>query len=491
MLLWSWYRDETHNLPVIALVAGGIILLWMRRSLLDVRRIHSSIDECRTLEVRLADSAQRDPLVGLLNHAAFQDRLEDILAKQGGAVVLYIDIDDFKNVNDTLGHKAGDDVLIETAHRIRSILHDTDDAARLGSDEFGILLPGVDAEAGEVVASHVLELLRSPIPVNGKLVHINGSIGLAVGGPDDTPDGLVRDAHVALYLAKNAGKNRFQLFRPSAHASILSRIALRAQLSEAITAGQFVLHYQPIVNVADRSLVACEALVRWQHPERGLIGPDEFIPIAEETGLIVELGRWIMREACTEAAKWATLFGARAPAISVNASGIQFRDPAFPSDIDSAVAASGLDPRSLIIELTESTLINADGAADLLAGLRHAGTRIALDDFGTGYSSLAYLARYPIDILKVDRAFVQSIGTGSREDMLTSAIVNLARDMKIQVIAEGVETIEQFERLAELKCDWIQGYLISRPLPSERIRLFITTSLGHELSAREQVSNAA
>ena len=478
LLLWSWYRGETHNLPVIAVAATGIMLLWMKRSALYTDRIRSSADERKALEGQLADTERRDPLVGLLNHAAFQARVEQVLSDDGDAAVLYLDIDDFKNINDTLGRKTGDDVLVETAHRIRGILRARDEAARLGSDEFGILLPGVGAAAAEEMAAHMLELLRSPIPVNSKLIRVTGSIGLAVGGPGASADDLARDAHVALYLAKNEGKNRFQLFCPSAHASVLARIALRSQLAEAISGGQFVLHYQPIVDVADRSTVACEALVRWQHPERGMIGPNEFIPLAEETGLIVGLGRWVMEEACREAAAWAAMFGERAPAISVNASGIQFRNASFPVEIAAAAAEAGLDPRSLIVELTESALIGMDGASGMLDTIRASGARIAIDDFGTGYSSLAYLARYPIDVLKIDRAFVQSIGTGTREDMLTSEIVNLVNHLGIQVLAEGVETIAQFERLAELDCGWIQGYLFSRPLPSDRVRAYIAASLG-------------
>jgi diguanylate cyclase (GGDEF)-like protein/PAS domain S-box-containing protein len=421
------------------------------------------------LESELREQAERDPLSGLPNRAGFASRLTAALNSPEPITVLYIDIDDFRIINDTFGHAAGDRVLVEAASRIGAGIRSRDIAARLGGDEFAVILPGVTPTEAEAIATRILDGLSPAMRLDERLVYVHASIGIAIGTPGKSSEDMMREADVAMYMAKGQGKGRYQRFEAKMHADVLRQMALSSEVEGAIAKGEFVLHFQPIVSFCKRNVLACEALVRWQHPERGLLGPLEFIGLAEETGLIVPLGRWILGEACRVARTWLDELGDAAPAVTVNVSVVQFRHPAFMSDVATALADSGLPPDRLVLELTESILIDTDNALATLTQLRALGIRIALDDFGTGYSSLAYLTRYPIDILKIDRSFVTALGTGDRDDRLAAAIVNLGHDLRIEVIAEGVETEAQLERLSMLGCAWQQGFLITRPLSAEAL----------------------
>ncbi len=434
------------------------------------RDLASSHEGRRNLELQLEHQVSHDPLTGLANRAEFTERLRIALARsEGETAVLLLDVDDFKVINDTFGHAVGDRLLAALSARIATVLRPGDLAARLGGDEFGMIIAAGGPSAAESFALRVLDVLRPPFAVDDRPIYLHATVGIALGAPGRSGEDLMREADVAMYLAKGGGKDRCQVFDPTTHTAVIRRMALRSELEEAIERGEFGLHYQPIVSFCKRNVHACEALIRWEHPRRGRLDPHEFIGLVEEAGLIVPLGRWILRESCDQARRWLDEFGEKAPGVTVNVSAIQFRHPSFISDVAAAVADAGIEPERLTLELTEGTLINEGEAPRILGALHGIGARISIDDFGTGYSSLAYLARYDIDVLKIDRAFVAAIGTGAREDRLIAAIVNLGTDLRIEVVAEGVETEAQRERLALLGCGWFQGFLVSQPLPAEAL----------------------
>ena len=469
MLIYEWSIGRTGDLPLIAGSSVVLVALWAARLFLTVRHLRSALDERAELEGRLRERSEKDVLVELLNRAAFMNRVRSALAAGDAIAVLFIDLDDFKVINDTCGHPGGDHVLIEIAHRLTALIRPPDIAARLGGDEFGILLPGGDAAAAQAVASRLIQNLARPFSVEGRALHIEASIGISTGGPGKSADDLIREADVAMYLAKGQGKGRFVVFEAAMHASVIKRMGLRAELEEAIALKQFTMVYQPIVAMPEGTVADCEALVRWQHPSRGLLAPHDFIDLAEESGLIVPLGRWLLMEACAEAAEWKRRLGDDAPGVAVNVSALQVRNPAFASDVRAALDHSGLDPNRLIIELTETILIEVGSATSLVSELNDIGVRIAIDDFGTGYSSLAYLAAYPVDVLKIDRSFVSGLETGPREARLVSAIIAMGNDLGLSVVAEGVETETQLSSLMDRGCQSFQGFYFARPM------------LGHDL----------
>ncbi len=469
MLLYEWGTGRVADIPLIAGASVVLIMLWAGRLAITVNRLRVALSEQAKLEGKLREQAEKDVLVGLLNRASFMNRVRAALDAGDALAVLFIDLDDFKVINDTCGHPGGDAVLIEVAHRVTSLLRPPDVAARLGGDEFGILLPGGDTAAAKAVASRVLLNLARPVIVEGRAVHIEASIGISTGSPGKGAEDLIRESDVAMYLAKSHGKNQFLVFEAAVHQSVIKRMGLRAELEEAIALKQFTVVYQPIVRMPDGSVADCEALVRWQHPVRGLLAPGEFIDIAEETGLIVSLGRWLMLEACNEAAEWVRRLGENAPGVAINVSALQVRHPNFASDVRRALEHSGLEPHRLAIELTESILIEVGSATTIVSELNDIGVRIAIDDFGTGYSSLAYLAAYPVDVLKIDRSFVAALEAGPRDARLVSAIIALGTDLGLAVIAEGVETEAQLKALLGHGCLLFQGYYFSRPM------------LGHDL----------
>lgn len=439
------------------------------------------------LEAQLAHQAFHDSLTDLANRALFRDRVNHALARSSrrgpAAAVLFLDLDNFKSVNDGLGHSAGDDLLRIIARRLSNVTRPSDTCARLGGDEFAILIEepngGADIAA---TAAHLAERLiaafKAPCTVGGTEVAVTVSVGIAVAQQHEVAEDILRNADVAMYRAKTRGKARYEVFEQAMHEVVRQRLALETELRRAVESCEqgdeatrpFVLHFQPIASLDDASIRSFEALVRWRHPERGMVSPLEFIPIAEETGLIIPLGRWILREACMQARLWQRngLSGVDAAdiGVTVNLSARQLVQGELPREVADALERSGLRPGDLTIEMTESMLVD-DSASTLarLRALKALGVRLAIDDFGTGYSSLGYLERFPVDLLKIDRAFIESIGRGRTESPLARAIVGLGRELGMEVVAEGIETESQWTRLRELGCELGQGYYVARPAP--------------------------
>jgi diguanylate cyclase (GGDEF)-like protein/PAS domain S-box-containing protein len=417
------------------------------------------VTERKAFEAELTHQAFHDPVTGLANRALFVERVRRALAhrRRGDAslAVLFLDLDDFKLVNDSLGHAVGDEVLVEVARRIDGGVRGVDTAARFGGDEFALLLEDVDGHAAAEAARRILDVLSAPIATGGRELNVHASLGVSVSLPGDarTAEDLLRDADAAMYHAKRAGRGGFRLFEPAMHADVLARLELRTDLQRAIEAGELELHYQPVVELEDGTTVGFEALMRWNHPERGPVSPLEFIPVAEETGLIVPMGRWALHEA---AAHLRALGGDYR--MNVNLSAKQLQDPGLVEDVRSAIG--DLDPEQFVLELTESSVMEEfDLAFARLNELRALGVQLALDDFGTGYSSLSYLSRLPVDVLKLDRTFLREDAPG-----LIAAVVGLGRALNLRVVAEGIEEAEQWEALRALGCGFGQGFLFSRPL---------------------------
>ena len=429
----------------------------------------------RQAEARLVHQAFHDALTGLPNRARFLDRLELALerGKRRGETValLFVDLDRFKFVNDSLGHGAGDRLLVELGQRLRGCVRPTDTVARLGGDEFTLLLEGLpDGRAAERTASCIAAALDRPFPIDGHETAVTASIGIAAAGPGQTtPTNLLRDADVALYRAKEQGKARWTVFDQAMGAGMRERIALEVQLRRAVARGELRLAFQPLVELATGRIVGVEALVRWQHPLKGLIQPDAFIPLAEETGLILPIGRWVLEEACRQGRAWQERHQG-APIVSVNLSACQFQQPDLVEDVAQALRASGLERGRLKLEITESAMMaDPDAAIATLRRLKDLGVRIAIDDFGTGYSSLGRLRRFPVDLLKVDRAFVAGLGHEAEDAAIVRAVVGLARALGLGVVAEGVETGAQLAWLRELGCELGQGFYFGPPVPAEAI----------------------
>ena len=430
------------------------------------------VSERKSLEEALAHQAFHDSLTKLANRALLKDRIDHALARavrRGRALaVMLLDLDGFKAVNDTLGHDAGDELLICVATRLGECIRPTDTAARLGGDEFAMLVEDL-ASPGDyaIVATRMLESLQEPFHVKGKEVFVRGSIGIAMCGEgENTSDELLRNADVAMYMAKAEGKNRFELFNPSMHSAMLRRLDTEAELRGAVERQEFVLHYQPTVVLDTGRITGVEALVRWNHPERGLVPPLEFIPIAEETGLIVPLGEWVLREACAQAQRWHGEHP-KDPALmmSVNLSMRQLQQENIVATVAQVLEETGLDPACLTLEITESAVMNDHVTTIVrLNQLKALGVRIAVDDFGTGYSSLSYLRRFPIDVLKIDRSFVDGVADGSQKRALLRTIVELGRALNLETVAEGIEAPEELQQLRSLECDLGQGFYFARPL---------------------------
>ncbi|MHB8574324.1 MAG: putative bifunctional diguanylate cyclase/phosphodiesterase [Dehalococcoidia bacterium] len=429
--------------------------------------------ELRDANAALARAATHDALTGLPNRVLFLDRLDQALgrAQRTGdpVAVLFVDLDDFKVVNDSLGHEVGDRLLQIVAERLQRNLRMGDTAARLGGDEFTVVLSMV---AHEVEAAEVAERLRSamqqPVEVAGHLLVPNASIGVACARAGNiSSESLLRQADLAMYQAKSRGKARSACYREGMNTAAVERHTLETELRQALAAGQLRLHYQPILCLASGRMVEVEALVRWQHPERGLLPPAVFIPLAEETGLIVPLGHWVLREACRQASRWRAEQPETPLVMSVNLSARQFQHLTLVEDVAAVLAETGLPPCRLKLEITESAvMVDAGHAVETLLQLKQMGVLLAIDDFGTGYSSLSYLKRFPVDTLKVDRSFVDGLASDPNDAAIVRSIVALAKSLNLAVTAEGIETREQLALLSELGCDQGQGYLFARPLPA-------------------------
>ena len=389
--------------------------------------------------------------------------------RQNLFAVLFIDLDDFKTVNDSLGHAAGDELLVEVARRIKSCIRPEDTCARLGGDEFAVMIEEIASpEAAVIVAKRILDAMARPLTIMGSEVTVQGSVGIALGTGEQTANEITRSADLAMYRAKSEGKGRYALYEPSMHEHVLERLALKADLQRADVEKEFVVYYQPIVTVQTGDLVGVEALLRWRHPDRGLVHPGEFLELAEETGVILPLGSHVLREACAQAVVWRTT-GHPALGVSVNISAKQLGSRHLRADVVAALQGSGLDASALTLEITESTLLDSQVVIGRLEELKALGVRIAIDDFGTGYSSLNYLRRFPVDTLKIAHAFVEELGTSADQERLVAAILRLGSTLGLDCIAEGVESTTQRDRLRALGCRYAQGFLFSKPLPADEL----------------------
>jgi diguanylate cyclase (GGDEF)-like protein/PAS domain S-box-containing protein len=472
-------------------------VLWMQVSAVSIwdengkplgqRGTTRDVSELKRSEARISYLATRDPLTELPNRLLFNDRLEQgIIAarrKQDKLGVLFLDLDRFKNINDSLGHHIGDLLLKEVAVRMASCIRKGDTLSRLGGDEFVVTLEGLaHAEDAAQVALKIITALRRPLSVGGHALNTSCSIGISIF-PDDAEDSgeLMKNADTAMYHAKEQGRNNFQFFSPEMNLRAVERHRLETELRLALEHGQFVLHYQPQADIRDGRLVGMEALIRWQHPLRGLVPPNSFIPVAEESGLIELIGRWALRTACEQIQRWQAA-GLPIVKIAVNISARQFDEPKdFADDVTRLLNTVGLDPRYLELEMTESMLLkNVDENIAVLRKLGTLGTSLAVDDFGTGYSSLAYLKQLPIDTLKIDRTFVRDIESDEDDAAIIKAIIAMAHSLDLRVTAEGVETQGQLAALRKLRCDQFQGYLLSPPIPADE---FAQRFLEHPMPA--------
>ncbi len=420
--------------------------------------------------------ALHDALTGLPNRVLFLDRIEQALARKRRrgtlTAVLFLDLDHFKLVNDSLGHQHGDELLAAAAPRIKQVVRASDTVARFGGDEFGVLLEDItDERRATETAERIGSVFTRPFVLAGREHFVTASIGIAFAQANESAAELIRDADAAMYRAKEHGRARYELFDEVMRGRAISRLRVENDLRRAVERDELLLHYQPMVSLRDDRIVTVEALVRWRHPERGLIAPLAFIPVAEENGLIEPIGRWVLEQACAQAAKWYHMRPDAPPiSISVNLSPVQLANPRFPDVVAEALDRTGLDPGCLYLELTESSMLHEDETlTDVLQKLKRLGVRLLLDDFGTGYSSLSYLTHLPLDALKVDRSFVDGLGVKPRDSAITEAIIAMSRALSLEVIAEGVESARQADVLRRLGCDIAQGYWFSRPVSESSI----------------------
>jgi diguanylate cyclase (GGDEF)-like protein len=429
-------------------------------------RLEDSLRQLTVLKEELRAQALFDALTGLANRVLFLERVQHALQRMrrddDPVSVLFLDLDDFKTVNDSLGHSVGDQLLVAIADRLVAACRPGDTVARLGGDEFAILLEGMRSpDEATVVAERITADLTTPLDVGGSLITMRCSIGIALGSEGDPPDDLLRNADAAMYVAKRDGKGGFRVFEDNMHAATLERFQLRNELREAIANEEFVLHYQPIRDLHTSEITGIEALIRWNHPRLGFVPPEHFIGFAEETGLIVQIGRWALGEACREAGAWEHV------TLSVNLSPRQLQDGGVVESVAAALQDTGFDPKRLVLEITENVLMQA--SLETLDELKALGVSLAIDDFGTGYSSLSYLDRLPIDVLKIDKTFVDRLGSKVGESPLVHAVLQLGHTLGLDTIVEGIETLHQLNRLKELGCSRGQGFYLGRPMPAAEI----------------------
>jgi diguanylate cyclase (GGDEF)-like protein/PAS domain S-box-containing protein len=447
------------------------------------------ISERKRFELTLTHQAFHDELTGLANRALFTDRVAHALRRRerdsSVMAVLLLDLDDFKTINDSLGHPAGDALLRAVSERLENLVRPGDTTARLGGDEFAMLLVDLPTEEAVVVAvERILATLAQPLVIDGREVFAHASIGIAFAGTQTSdPEELVRNADAAMYVVKTDGKGRYAIFEPHMHAAAVHRLDLRAGLQRAIDNGEFVLHYQPIVSMQTGRIAGLEALVRWEHPQRGLMAPDSFIPLAEETGLVVPLGLWVLERACRQAAEWARLDPE--VTVSVNVSQRQLPRPDFEQEVGRVLRESGVEPGRVNLEITESAVMSdVESTIQRLQELKALGVRIAVDDFGTGYSSFSWLRQLPVDVLKIDKEFVGELGYREQSGFLVATIIDLAHNLGLRTVAEGIERTAQLDRLRDMHCDLGQGYHVGRPMVAADVVDLLAVEDGRHRSSR-------
>jgi diguanylate cyclase (GGDEF)-like protein len=432
--------------------------------------VFHDVTATRAMSLRMSYLAQHDSLTGLPNRIMLSDRLAQAISMahrhQKKLAVLFLDVDRFKHVNDSLGHANGDRLLQSVAQRLLSCVRSSDTVSRQGGDEFVILLAEVaHAQDAAITADKILQAMRVPHFIDEQKIHVTASIGI-VGYPGDGTEveTLLKNADFAMYQAKDSGRDNFQFFKPAMNLRAIERQSLENDLRHALERREFVLHYQPKMSLETGGMPGIEALIRWQHPQRGLVTPGQFMPVAEECGFIVPIGRWILREACRQAKVWHHA-GLRRIGIAVNVSSVELRAKDFVAGVSAILTQTGLPPECLELELTETFLMqDSTSTAAVLNSLKDLGVRLALDDFGTGYSSLSYLKRFPIDTLKIDRSFVRDLTTDADDAGIVSAVISMGRSLNMLVVAEGVETREQLAFLQERSCPQGQGYYFSHPM---------------------------
>jgi diguanylate cyclase (GGDEF)-like protein/PAS domain S-box-containing protein len=459
---WRWAESMFTNLLDEPTVRGVVIN-------------HRVVDERKVLEDELVHRAFHDSLTGLANRALLRGRVEGSIGAVGPAgcrkSVLFIDLDDFKTVNDGFGHGIGDQLLIEVSDRLHGCVGEPNLMARLGGDEFAVLVedrPGAGDRASEL-ARRLMEALEEPFDVAGHQLRVSASIGIAQFGERADADTVLMQADLAMYHAKASGKGQFAFFSEEMQEVVMHRLDVESWLRAALETQQISVHYQPIISMADGRVDMVEALVRWQHPTMGVLSPADFLDVAEETGLIVPLGKLVLREACRHIRRWRDQFD-DTMMVSVNLSAAQLRDPSLPDEIHQAMTEAGIGPGALMVEVTEGALISdVAGASTLLESLWSLGVTIAIDDFGTGYSSLSHLQRFPVDVIKIDKSFVDSVCVGSEESMVVRSVLAIGAEFGLQVVAEGIESEEQHVELQRLGCDYGQGYLYAVPTPAQGI----------------------
>jgi diguanylate cyclase (GGDEF)-like protein/PAS domain S-box-containing protein len=462
-------RSDTYRLHrrdgTVVWVRDDAMVLHDQDGLPTFHGVLVDVTQEKRLEERLAHQAFHDPLTGLPNRRLFRDRVDRALAKpdrSGGVAAVFIDLDDFKTVNDSFGHACGDEVIIAAARRIRACAREGDTAARLGGDEFALLLEDITVDQATALADRVLAAVHdAPVEFSVGTVVVGASIGISVAGPDETTETLLRNADLAMYQAKVRGRGRHAMYEAGMHKGAIAQFRLAAALQKAVAAGAITLVYQPIADLHTGAVVGLEALARWSDPELGDVSPSDFIPVAEQTGLIRELGRQVIVRACGDAARWREATGSDAY-VSVNVSPLQLEEDEFPGFVGAALRNHDLDPASLVLEVTEGLLLD-ERSRETLRRLRAQGVRVAIDDFGTGYSSLSYLRELPVDMVKIDQAFVSSVESGVADIAFLRAIIRLAETLHLVTVAEGIETANQLCELQATACAYGQGYLLQRP----------------------------
>jgi diguanylate cyclase (GGDEF)-like protein/PAS domain S-box-containing protein len=469
------YQDGVQDFEARVVICGAD----------EVLAIVRDNTERKQLERQLAHQAFHDALTDLPNRTLFTDRLGHALVRAArrevSVAVLFLDLDRFKVVNDSLGHDVGDQLLAAVGSLLRGCVRRGDTVARLGGDEFTILLEDVATVADAAhVAERIMAAMQGPFQLAGQEICVSASIGIALsGGHATTPEDLLRDADAALYRSKNRGKARYEVFDASMQAHALERLQLENDLRHAIERGDLRVYYQPIVSLGSGHVVGAEALLRWQHPEHGFVPPGQFIPLAEESSLILPLSRWVLAEACRQAAAWQRRYPDAPPiTVGVNLSVRQFQHPALVDEVAAVLRETGLDPHCLSLEITESMMMEtAEGTSVILRRLKELGVKLAIDDFGTGYSSLGYLKRFPVDMLKIDRTFVAGLGRDPEDSAIVHAVIRLAHTLGLEVTAEGIETADQADNLRATGCELGQGYLFARPLPADAVEAVLRGAL--------------